>query len=334
MTSALKSSRIHTLLAVGICSLFVGGAAWGGEEVSHKTSPQKALPEEALPQKDLPQEASPEKAPAKDAPAKDAPSQEAAPEQARVLLDQVKKSEQDRAIAAKQTEIDRLKEDQTKAEIDAEALRKTMESTTGLINGAGEQLTNLTNDSRRLEHDLAVSQARIDAEQFKTAGLRALADAQSKALSAMTRRGEETVARSHVRSIELETLQAGQQPPRDGHEISHSDLEKARKALAVAEAKAESEERVAHDAMKDAGLKMALAEAKANYAQRLADNDLTLEPPKVVAKVKRKSPEKSAAKPAAIAVGPASAASPKAPISKGATKTNKTPTATPAPKAR
>jgi hypothetical protein len=39
----------------------------------------------------------------------------APPEKARALLDQVKKSEQDRAIAAKQTEIDRLKEDQAKA---------------------------------------------------------------------------------------------------------------------------------------------------------------------------------------------------------------------------
>jgi hypothetical protein len=148
-----------------------------------------------------------------------------------------------------------------------------------------------------------------------------LADAQGKALSALSRRAEETEARSHVRTIELEILQAGQQPPREGHEVSHTDLEKARKALAVAEAKAESEERLAQEAMKAAGLKMAQAETKATYAQRLANNDLTLEPVKITARLKRKSPEKSAA----IAVGPSSAASPKPAIKKGATKTSKNP---------
>jgi len=297
-----------------------------------KALPEKALPEKALPEKALPEKALPEKAlPEKALPQEASAPEEASPEKARALLDQVKKSEQDRAIAAKQTEIDRLMEDQAKAESDAEALKKTMESTSGLIAGTGEHLTTLTNDSRRLEHELAVSEAWINAEQLKTAGLRALADAQGKALSALSRRAEETAARSHVRTIELEILQAGQQPPREGHEISRTDLEKARKALAVAEAKAESEERLAHEAMKAAGLKMALAETKATHAQRLAGDDLTLEPAKVTARVKPKSPEKSAAKPAAIAVGPSSAASSKPAITKGATKTRKTPKATPRP---
>jgi len=325
MTPALKSSRTNTLLTIGICSLLVGGAAWSGEPVPEKALPQKALSEKALPQDVLTQEALPEKALPQEASA----PQEASPGKARALLDQVNKSEHDRAIAAKQTEIDRLKEDQAKAESDAEALKKTMESTSGLIAGTGEHLTTLTNDSRRLEHELAVSEAWINAEQLKTAGLRTLADAQGKALSALSRRAEETAARSHVREIEMEILEAGQQLPREGHEVSQTDLEKARKALAVAEAKAESEERLAHEAMKAAELKMAVAEAKATYAQRLADNDLNLEPAKVTAKAKPKSPEKPAAKPAAIAVGPSPAAAPKPALPKGATKTSKAPTATP-----
>jgi hypothetical protein len=325
MTPSLKSSRTKTLLAVGICSLFLSGAAWSGQEaplnpLSKKASPEEASPQDALPQKESPKEASPEKPLA----------QEASPEKARALLDQVKKSEQDRAIAAKQTEIDRLKEDQAKAERGTEALKKTAESTSDLISGAGEHLTTLTNDSRRLEHELAVSDAWITAEQLKTAGLRALAEAQGKSLSALSRRAEETAARSHVRAIELEILQSGQQPPREGHEASQTDLDKARKALALVEAKAESEERLAREAMNAAGIKMALAEAKATYAQRLADNDLNLEAAKATAKVKPKSPGKSAAKPAPIAVGP-SAVSPKPPIAKGATNTSKTPAATPRP---
>ena len=314
MIPVLKSSRNKTLLAVGICSLFVSGAAWSAPEPSQKPMSKKALSDDALLLKEAPSET--------------APSPEASPEKARALLDQVEKSEQDRAIAAKQTEIDRLKEDQTKAESDTEALKKTMESTSDLINGAGEHLTALTNDSRRLEHDLAVCQAWITAEQWKTAGLHALADAQGKSLSALSRRAEETAARSQVQAIELESLQAGQQPPREGHEVAQTDLDKARKALAAAEAKTESEERLAREAMKAAGIKMALAEAKATYAQRLADNDLNLEAAKATAKAKPKSPAKSPAKPAPVAAGP-SAVPPKPPIAKPAAKTGKTPAATP-----
>ncbi len=295
MFPALKSSRINPLLAMGICSLLMCGAAWS-------------------------QEATP---------------QEASPEKARALLDQVNKSEQDREIAVKQTEIDRLTEDQAKAESDAEVLKKTIESTAGLMTDTSEHLATLTTDSRRLEHELAVSQAWINAEQLKTAGLHALADAQGKSLSALSRRAEEAAARSHVRTIELEILQAGQQVPREGHEGSQTELVKARKTLAAAEAKAESEERLAHDAMKAAAAKMTLAETKATFAQRLADNDLTLEPTLLTAKLKPKSPAKSAGKPAPIAAPPTSAtntvALPKPTINTGATKTSKAPTATPRP---
>jgi hypothetical protein len=257
--------------------------------------------------------------------------EEAPPEKARALLDQVKKSEQDREIAVKQTEIDRLKEDQAKTESDSEALQQTIESTSGLLTDTSEHLATLTTDSRRLEHELAVSQAWINAEQLKTAGLRALADAQGKSLSALARRTEEAAARSHLRGGEMEILQAGQQVPKEGRELSQTDLAKARKALAIAEAKADSEERLAHDAVKAAAVRMTLAETKATLAQRLADNDLTLEPTMTTAKLKPKSTEKSASKLAPIAGPPPPAsgvALPKPTINTGATKTSKTPAST------
>jgi hypothetical protein len=320
MTPPLKSSRINFMLATGICSLFLGGAAWSRDQEvppdkapevsSEKTpevSPDKA-PEVSL--EKTPQ-VFPDKAP------------EESPAKARALLDQVNKSEQDREIAVKQTEIDRLKEDQAKTEHDTDDLKKTMESTSALMTDSTGHLTTLTTESRRLEHELAVAEARITAEQLKIAGLQALADAQGKSLSALARRGEEAAVRSHVRTVELEMLQAGQQVPAEGREASQSDLGKARKALAVAEAKADSEERLAHDAMKAAAAKMTLAETKAAFAERLADNDLTLEQTTAKAKAKPKAPAKTADKPAPIAAPPKSLATVGPAFKTGASKTKK-----------
>src|SRR2546430_1798060 len=51
-------------------------------------------------------------------------SEDAPPEKAQALLEKVKKGELDRQIAAKQTEIDRLKEDLNKSKKDADSLQK------------------------------------------------------------------------------------------------------------------------------------------------------------------------------------------------------------------
>jgi len=308
MIPMLKSSRIHLILATGVCSLLLGGAgaAWS-QEAKPAIIPSAKSASSKDKEKDAPPAILPDALPAS--------GQEAQPEKARALLDQVKKSEQDRQVAVKQTEIDRLKEDQAKIESDADGLKKSIESTSGLTTDATDKLSTLTMESRRLEHELAVAEARINAEKLKMEGLKALADAQGKSLSALTRRGEEAAARSNLRTIELEILQAGKQIPGEGHEgESQSELTKARKALTVAELKAQAEERLAHDAMKAAAAKMALAETSATTAQRLADNDLNLEAATATAKAKpkTKSPaDKPAAdKPAAapVATGPKSAA--------------------------
>lgn len=254
-------------------------------------------------------------------------SEEVKPEKARALLDQVTKSEQDRQIAVKQTEIDRLQEDQAKTEKDSDALKQSLETTSGLITETNDHLSTLTTESRRLQHELAIAEARIAAEQLKIAGLQALTDAQGKSQSALARRTEAAEARSRVMAAEMEILQEGKQVSAQLRDDSQSDLAKARKALAVAEAKADSEERLAHEAMKAATAKMALAEAKATTAQRLADNDLTLEQPTVVAKAKPKAAAKQTDKPAPVAAGPKpttnSAAPAKPAANPGADKTRK-----------
>lgn len=295
MIHLLKSPCMYLILGTSICSLLVASTARGEAE---------APPAAGRNAKTTTTDA----------------GTGAAPEKARELLDQVKKSELDRQIAVKQTEIDRLQEDQTKAENDSSGLQKTLESTNGLITNTTEHLTSLTTDSRRLERELAISNAWIAAEQLKLEGLRALTDAQGKSVSALSRRSEEAAARSHLRSVEMDILQSGKQVPGEGHEDTQSDLAKARKALTAAEAKTISEERIAREAMKAATAKMAQAEAKATIAQRLADSDLTLEPTVVLTKPKPKAAKPAAEKtadkpaekaPAPVANGPASDSSAK-----------------------
>lgn len=325
MTSLLTSPRIQIILATGICSLFLN-------------SPARS------------QEAQPAPSKSQDTTSASSEKQSAQPEQARALLDQVKKSEQDRQVTVKQTEMARVKEDQEKAERDSNALKQSMESTTGLIGERTDHLSNLTAESKRLQHELAVAEARITAEKLKIDGLKALADAQGKSLSALDRHADEAKARTKVQSLELEMLQAGKLIPGEGREdVAHADLTKARKAQTAAESRTISEERTAYDAMKAATSKMAQAETKAAYAQRLADNDPALMPvekAKPVAKVADKTdsdanipkaividPEKLAP----IAAGPKSPGSSAKPTAKpaaaaAATTTSKAPKSTPTPK--
>jgi hypothetical protein len=219
----------------------------------------------------------------------------AAPGNAQALLDEVKKRELDRQLASKQTEIDRIKQDQEKAEHDAANVQKTIESTAALIKDSDEEVARLTAESRRLEHELQLAGARIDAERLKVDGLRALSAAQTKSLSAVARRAEEAEARTRLRAAELALLREGKPIPAEGREeAAPGEVAKCRKALAAAEAKTETEEKAAREAMKAAAAKMALAEAKASTAKRLAENDLTLPP--ITEKTKPRSSDKPAEK--------------------------------------
>ncbi len=323
MTPLLKSAPIRFVLATGICSLLMAGAA-----VSQEAPPAIIKNEPPAIIKETPATA------INEAPA--TLSEEAPPAKERALLDQVKKSEQDRQISAKQTEIDRIKEDQAGIQRDSDGLEKTIESTSGLTADANEQLATLTMESKRLEHELAVAQARIKAEKLKIEGLRALSEAQAKSLSALSRRAEQADARARLHTIEMEILQDGKQIPAEGREgESSSGLVKARKALAAAEVKTDAEERLAHDAMKAAAAKMTVSEAAATTAQRLADNDPALEAP--VAIPKAKPVEKAAIeKPAPVASGPkpttstGTSSKPAATGNKTSTQKAPAPTATPA----
>jgi uncharacterized small protein (DUF1192 family)/uncharacterized low-complexity protein len=201
-----------------------------------------------------------------------AAGQDPAPEKAQALLDKVKQGELDRQIAAKQTEIDRLKEDLSKGKKDADGLQQTMDATNSLINESTENLDKLTENGKRLEQEYNLTLARISAERQKIEGLRNLSDAQSKSLSALTNRIEETDVRSRVRSAEMDMLTEGKPVPAEGaDDKGHSELSKLRKTLSAYETKTTAEEKTARDAMRIATAKVQAADAAAARVKRMAD---------------------------------------------------------------
>ncbi len=263
-------------------------------------------------------------------------AQDPAPEKARVLLDQVKKSEYDRQIASKQTEIERLKEDRDKVQADSSKLQQTIESTSELINEGYLDLEKLNLENKRLEHELAVTEAQGSAQRAKIEGLRALETAQGKSLTALTRRMEEVEIRGQVRAAEMDLLQSGKPVPSFGNEEkSHTELAKRRQALATAEGKAQSEERAARLAFNAAAEKMAVAESRAASAKRLAETDPHAQPTPIAEQKKAPATEKAAAPAPSATPAPrvrtALATAAKPASSKPAATTPKAPAATPKP---
>lgn len=162
---------------------------------------------------------------------------------------------------------------------DAEALQQTIDSTSDLINDSTKHFDELSADRKRLQHDLNLTLARIDAEGQRIEGLRNLSAAQGKSLSALNRRIEETQVRSQLRTAEMQAIADGKLVPGDDtQDKRHPELTKLRKALSIAEARTASDEKLARSAMKSATAKVQSADLAAARVQRMSEDPATGKP--------------------------------------------------------
>lgn len=198
---------------------------------------------------------------------------DAAPEKAQALLDEVKKTELNREIAAKQTAIDRLNEDLEKNKKDAESLQKTINNTSDLISQSTSRYENLVAERKRLQRELNLTIARSEAEGERIEGLRNLSAAQGKSLGVLTRHIEETEVRAQLREAEKQAIASGKLAPGEDPVDAkrHPELFKLRKNLALAEARSASDEKLARAALKTATAKVQSADAAAARVQRMAE---------------------------------------------------------------
>jgi hypothetical protein len=191
-----------------------------------------------------------------------------APENAKTLLERVKRNDLDRQLAAKQTEIDRLAQDLAKEHKDAETMEKSVASTGEMLKASNASLEQLLNDKKRLEQVLELTALRIEAERLKVEGLQRLADAQAKTLAALAKRAEETEARSNLSQAEMKQLSENTPAPQGK---GRSPLTELRKKLAISETAAETADRVAQDAMHSASLRLEQADVASVRVKRKAD---------------------------------------------------------------
>ena len=200
----------------------------------------------------------------------------AEPDNAKALLEKVKQRDLDRQITARKTDLDRLAEDVTKGRKEAESMQANVEATSALQKESAAHLSQLLSQRKRLEQVIQLTTLRIEAERLKAEGLQLLADAQGKALVAMTKRAEETDARAALGAAELKLVAPAEAAPgpepaaRETAAKTRPALPDLRKKLALSENAAANAEKTARDAMRAAASKLELADIAGARAKRKA----------------------------------------------------------------
>ena len=190
------------------------------------------------------------------------------PENAKSLLEKVKRRDLERQVTARQTDLDRLAEDLAKGHKEAETMQANVDATGALLKESAANLGQLQNQKKRLEQVIELTTLRIEAERLKAEGLQMLADAQGKALTALTKRAEVTDLRASLGAAELKTLAPPEGEPAGDAPRARPALTDMRKKLALSESAAASAERIARDAMRAASSKLELADIAAVKAKR------------------------------------------------------------------
>ena len=203
-------------------------------------------------------------------------AQNAEPENAKSLLEKVKRRDLDRQMAAGQTYLDRLAEDLAKGQKESETMQANITATNTLQKESATHLSELGTQRKRLEQVIGLTALRIEAEKLKAEGLQLLADAQAKALVALNKRADETNLRSSLAAAEMKVLAqaessgAGNPAAKDSASQVHTPLAELRKKLAASEVIAANAEKVAREAMRAASSRLELADIAGTKAKKKA----------------------------------------------------------------
>jgi hypothetical protein len=127
-------------------------------------------------------------------------------ENAQALIQEVKKRDLEREIAAKQTEVNRLNEDLSKERGVAEDLKRSIEGIGLAIEESSSNLEKLSAERARLAQALEVATLRVEAEKLKVAGLKMLSEGQGKVLNYVSSRIEATERKAEIASAELKVV--------------------------------------------------------------------------------------------------------------------------------
>lgn len=209
---------------------------------------------------------------------------------AQALLEEAKKSEFDRKMAAKETEAARLSEDLKKRKQEIDELDKSIYKVNGAATEAAGHLDQLGTEKKRLTGELDLINLRIEAEKLKAEGLMQLGIAHAKARDALTKRTEEIDLRAAIVSAEIRQLSGkpsteklapiatgpGKRPTKGSAPKATSGISDLRSQLLKAEQAAATSASNARLAMEAASRKLQQAEAAAEKADK-KHTDIALE---------------------------------------------------------
>lgn len=193
-------------------------------------------------------------------------------ENAKVLFDAAKKSQQERKRAAKQKELERISEDMKKGKQEAADLEQSISLVGNEVSESKSNLDVLAGRKKSALHDLELLFLRSEAEKLKAEGLTLLNSANTKAMEALTKRNEELDLKATLISVEIQKLaesgKVGESDSKRGKTESGPSLTELRRNLAKAQEKSSLADYRAREAMEAASLKLQQAEAVAAKVEK------------------------------------------------------------------
>lgn len=185
------------------------------------------------------------------------------------LLNEAKKGEHERKIAAKQTELDRLNEDLKKGAKETESLDKAAQKAGGAASDATKQLDLLTLQKKRATREMELLVSRMDAEKIKGEGFKMLEIANRKASEAVAKRNEENETKAAIVMAEMRQI-AAKAPQLTGETLPPVAIAKNEPTLTELHKKLARAERAASTAAYQAREAMAAATARLQDAENAA----------------------------------------------------------------
>lgn len=140
------------------------------------------------------------------APSATSPAQSTTPppaNQAQALLQEARDRELDRTRNEKVRELERLNEDLEKGKREAEDLKQSVEKANAAATDSTNRIAQLANQKKQYAKLTEVAGLQIDAETLKLEGLKMLAEAQVKGVTAISKRIEETEVRSAIEKAKM-----------------------------------------------------------------------------------------------------------------------------------
>ena len=191
---------------------------------------------------------------------------------AKGLLDEAKKNQQERKRAAMQKELDRLNEDVKKGKQEMADLEQSISKVNNAAAETKGSLDRLAGRKRNVNHDLELLALRTDAERLKAEGLALLNAAHAKAMEALTKHNEELDLKTALLSAEIqkasESGKTGDAEPRKTRNESSPTLTELRRNLDKAQTKCALADYRAREAMDTASLRLQQAEAAAAKVEK------------------------------------------------------------------